>query len=98
MKVKDLRSKFRCYIVDENDWDATYEILTKGKLTDCVKEAKNELERLIEEFDEDKEDFKKDLDKIDAFLLGPKEELSKVKEGYKPLYVNAPLGYTISIE
>ncbi len=98
MKVKDLRSKFRCYIVDENDWDATYEILTKSKLTDCVKEAKNELERLIEEFDEDKEDFKEDLDKIDAFLLYPKEELSKVIEGYKPLYVNAPLGYTISIE
>jgi hypothetical protein len=98
MKVKDLRSKFRCYIVDENDWDATYEILTKGKLINCVKEAKKELERLIEEFDEDKEDFKEDLDQVDAFLLNPKEELSKVNEGYKPLYVNAPLGYTISIE
>jgi aconitase B len=98
MKVKDLRSKFRCYIVDENSWEATYEELTKGKLTDCVEEAKNELERMIEEFDEDKEDFKEDLDKVEAFLKNPKEELSKVKEGYKPLYVNAPLGYTISIE
>ena len=26
-----------------------------------------------------------------------KEELSKVIEGYKPLYVNAPLGYTVSV-
>lgn len=98
MKLKDLRSKFRCYIVDEDDWDATYEELTKGKLTDCVEEASNELERMIEEFDEDREDFKEDLDKVEAFLKNPKKELSKVKKGYKPLYVNAPLGYTISIE
>lgn len=94
----EYRKKFRCYIVDEDNWDETYEELTEGSLTECLKEAKNELERMIEEFDEDKEDFKEDLEKVEAFLKNPKEELSKVKEGYKPLYVNAPLGYTISIE
>ena len=98
MKVKDLRSKFRCYIVDENDWDETYEVLATGSLTECVEAVKNELERMIEEFDEYKEYFKEDLDEVEAFLENPKEELSKVKKGYKPLYVNAPLGYTISIE
>lgn len=103
-KIDDLkeskvyRKKFRCYIVDENDWDETYEVLATGSLTECVEAAKNELERMIEEFDEDKEDFKEDLDKIEAFLKNPKEELSKVKEGYKPLYLGAPLNYTISIE
>jgi|14_taG_2_1085336.scaffolds.fasta_scaffold04008_10 hypothetical protein len=96
--MKNLRNKFVCYIVDENDWDATYEELTKGKLIDCVQSAKDELERMIEEFDEDRENYKDGLDEVEAFLKTPKEELSKVKEGYKPLYVNAPLGYTISIE
>ena len=65
-------------------------------IANCL--AEDSVEQIREEFDEDKEDFKEDLDKIDAFLLDPKEELSKVIEGYKPLYVNAPLGYTISIE
>ena len=73
MKVKDLRSKFRCYIVDENDWDATYEELTKGKFTECVEGASNELERMIEEFDEDREDFKEDLEKVEAFLKTQKK-------------------------
>jgi len=98
MKVKDLRSKFECYIVDENDWDATYEVLSKGNFIGCVQSTKDELERMIEDFQEEKEDFQEDLDKIEAFLLNPKEELSKVKKGYKPLYVRTPLGYTISIE
>tara|TARA_R100001163_G_C4956370_1_gene122030 strand:+ start:332 stop:628 length:297 start_codon:yes stop_codon:yes gene_type:complete len=98
MKVKDLRSKFECYIVDENDWDETYEVLSKGNFIGCVQSTKDELERMIEDFQEEKEDFQEDLDKIEAFLLNPKEELSKVKKGYKPLYVRTPLGYTISIE
>jgi hypothetical protein len=98
MKGKDLRSKFECYIVDENDWDATYEVLSKGNFIGCVQSTKDELERMIEDFQEEKEDFQEDLDKIEAFLLNPKEELGKVKKGYKPLYVRTPLGYTISIE
>ncbi len=95
--MKNLRNKFVCYIVDENDWDETIEHLDSGKFIDCVQSAKDELERMIEDFNEDREDYKDDLDKIESFLSSPKEELSKVKQGYKPLYIGTALGYTISI-
>jgi len=96
--MKNLRNKFVCYIADEDNWDETIERLASGKFIDCVQSAKDELERMIEEFNEDREDYKDDLDKIESFLSSPKEELSKVTQGYKPLYIGVPLGYTISIE
>jgi hypothetical protein len=90
--------QYRCYIVDEDDWKNTYEDLRVGLIVECAIEAKSELERLIEEFDDDLEDYQDDLDKLDRIIADPLLELDKTKTGYKPFYCAAPLGYTISIE
>ena len=95
---KDLRHSFTCYIVDEDDWDSTYECLSKGHLVECGKEALGEFTRLIEEFDEDAEDYAEGIATLNELLSNPKAFLSEVKVGNKVCYVGAPLGYTISIE